>query len=145
MSNKCRHDSFEDMCKERNDIMYEDNNRIYNEETKEYEIKIEGKMISYKELSKMWNGTGNHEWKCIDCGKSGGDMHSDVDDIDPTSRVSQQPHGMSTLYCNMCQAYVKPTSFGGEDELCPYHQRTYQGEEGTEFMYDEFNQDGEAL
>ena len=47
MSNKCRHDSFEDMCKERNDIMYEDNNRIYNEETKEYEIKIEGKMISY--------------------------------------------------------------------------------------------------
>jgi len=77
------------------------------------------------------------------CGKSGGDMHSDVDDICPTDRVSQQPHGSNTLYCNICQAYVTPTSFGGEYELCPNHQRTYQGEEGTVFMYEEFNQDGE--
>ena len=116
----CKHDSFEDMCRERNDIMYDDDNRIYNEETKEYEIKIGGQMMSYKELSKMWSGTGNHEWKCNDCGKSGGDMHSDVGDICPTDRVSQQPHGSNTLYCNICQAYVTPTSFGGEDELCPY-------------------------
>ena len=101
--------------------------------------------MSHAKMIKLWGGDSNHEWKCEDCGKSGGDMWSDVDDIDPTTRVSRQPHGKSTMYCNQCQAYVCPTSFGGDDQVCPYHQCTYQGEEGTVFMYDEFNQDGEAL
>jgi len=144
MSNKCQHYNFEDMCKARNDIIYDDDNRIYNEETKEYEVKIDGTMCSMTMVRKMWGGDSNHEWKCEDCGKSGGDMYSDVDDIDPTSRVSQQPHGKSTLYCNQCQAYVCPTSFGGDDQVCPYHQRSYQSEEGTVMMYEEFDQDGEA-
>ncbi len=62
----------------------------------------------------------------------------------PWTRVSQQPHGKSTLFCNMCQMYVVPTSFGGETDICPYHQRISHSEDGeTEFMYDEFNQDGE--
>ena len=141
---KCQHYDFEDMCQARNDTMYDDNNRNYNEKTKEYEIKIDGTIVTFDMLRKMWGGDSNSEWKCKDCGKSGAEMWSDVDDIDPTSRVSQQPHGKSTMYCNQCQAYVVPTSFGGEDDICPYHQRTYQGEEGTVFMYDEFNQDGEA-
>ena len=143
MSNKCNHYNFEDMCKARNDIMYDDDNRTYNEETKEYEIKIDGKIMSHAKMIKLWGGDSNHEWKCEDCGKSGADMYSDVNDIDPTCRVSRQPHGESTMYCNQCECYVKPTSFGGEDDVCPNHQRTYQSEEGTVFMYDEFNQDGE--
>ena len=104
MSKKCRHDSFESMVVDGNDM----------------------------------------NLKCKDCGKTGNDMYDDVNDINPARRVSQQPHGNSTLYCNQCQSYVVPTSFGGEDELCPYHQRSYQSEEGTVMMYEEFDQDGEA-
>ena len=44
----------------------------------------------------------------------------------------------------MCQGYVIPTSFGGQNDICPYHQRSYQSEEGTVMMYDEFDQNGEA-
>lgn len=71
--------------------------------------------------------------KCEGCG------------FEPWTKVSQQPHGQSTLYCNMCQMYVKPTSFGGEDGICPYHQRSSVDEDGATYqMYDEFDQDGEA-
>ena len=84
------------------------------------------------------------ELKCDLCGKTGSDMFDDLDDINPNRKVSQQPHGSSTLYCNICQRYVTPTSFGGENDICPYHQRSYQSEEGTVMMYDEFDQNGEA-
>ena len=53
-----------------------------------------------------------------------------------------QPHGDRKTYCQE-HGYVKGTSFGGEDDICPYHQRSYQSEEGTVRMYDEFNDDGE--
>jgi len=80
--------------------------------------------------------------KCPDCNKSLEEMFLDADDIDPTERTSEQPHGGCTLYCNACQMYVKPARWDGE-EVCPYHQRVRQTEEGTVFMYEEFNQDGE--
>ena len=83
------------------------------------------------------------EQKCSECGKTTQEMRDDVNDEDPTTRRSQQPMGKSTLYCNMCQMYVVPTSFGGETNICPYHQRVSRSEEGeVEFMYDEFDQDG---
>ena len=133
---KCSHESFEELCQERHDILFSDNSGKT--------FKIDGKTLTFEELIKVWGGTSDSEWKCSDCGKSGGDMASDLNDINPNRRVSQQPHGKSVLFCNLCDAYVIPTSFGGEDDICPYHQRTYEGEEGTVFMYDEFNQDGEA-
>ncbi len=60
----------------------------------------------------------------------------------PLTKKSEQPHGEQTLYCPE-HGYVKRTSFGGVGDLCPYHQRSYQSEEGTVRMYDEFNDDGE--
>lgn len=62
--------------------------------------------------------------------------------MDPTTKPSQQEHGSSTMYCNICECYVKPTSFMGETGLCPNHQRVAQSEEGPVFMYEEFDQDG---
>lgn len=62
---------------------------------------------------------------------------------EPLTKVSQQPHGKSTLHCNKCDMYVVPTTFNGQ-ECCPYHQQVYQSEEGPVFMYDEMDQDGEA-
>ncbi len=84
---------------------------------------------------------GTNERKCTDCGKSTFEMWSDVNDIDPTHRVSQQPHGKATMQCNICQMYVAPTMWDGH-EVCPYHQNTMQTEEGPVRMYDEFDQDG---
>jgi len=140
----CRHDSFESMCIARNDLEFDDSKRRYNETTEEHEVYYHDQWISVPKLYELWGGSGDTEWKCSDCGKSGGDMYDDVNDINPNRKVSQQPHGKNTHYCNE-HGFVIPTSFGGEDELCPYHQRTYQGEEGTVFMHDEFNQDGEEL
>lgn len=80
--------------------------------------------------------------KCDECGKTLTEMFFDADDIDPTVKSSQQPREGRTMYCNACQMYVKPTKWDGE-EVCPYHQRVRHTEEGTEFMYDEFNQDGD--
>ena len=60
----------------------------------------------------------------------------------PFTKVSQQPHGNQTLYCNQCQMYVKPTKWENED-VCPYHQRVGTSEDGPYLMYDEFDQDGE--
>ena len=66
------------------------------------------------------------------------DMFDDIDDIDPTTRVSQQPHGGATTYCNMCQSYTKSDQDG-----CVYHQKVLDGgEEGPYLRYDEFDQDG---
>jgi len=100
---------------------------------------VEGMM--YEERVKKYGNS--RDVQCPDCNKSLNDMYDDVNDVDPTSKRSQQPHGSNTMYCGACDMYVTPTSFGGEDELCPYHQRSYQSEEGTVMMYDEFNQDGE--
>ncbi len=61
---------------------------------------------------------------------------------EPYTKRSQQPHGKSTLYCNMCQFYVVPAS---DDGTCPYHQKYFDSEEGPYPRYDEFNQDGEEL
>lgn len=64
--------------------------------------------------------------------------------IDPNTRLSQQPHGKQTLYCNRCQMYVEPCSFDGKDKLCPYHQRVAYDEDGATYrQYDEFNDEGE--
>ena len=82
------------------------------------------------------------EAKCTTCNKLVSEMFSDPNDIDPTTKVSQQPHGQNTLHCNICEMYVKPTKWEGED-VCPYHQRTMSTEEGPVLMYDEFDQDGE--
>jgi len=46
------------------------------------------------------------------------------------------------IYCNRCQMLVKSTRWQGE-QVCPYHQYTMRTEDGIEFMYDEFDQDGE--
>ena len=67
---------------------------------------------------------------------------SDPDKLDPTTAPSQQPHGKQTMYCNICNMYVKPTTFLDDEETCPYHQQVRQTEEGPVFMYDEFDQDG---
>lgn len=81
--------------------------------------------------------------KCTECGKTCGEMFNDLKDIDPTTKVSQQPYGKSTLYCNACQMYVVPTSYAGETDICPYHQRVSYSEDGeVDFMYDEFDQEG---
>ena len=56
----------------------------------------------------------------------------------PFTKVSQQPHGNQTLYCNICQMYVKP-----DEDGCPYHQKVLQSEEGPYLKYDEFDQNGE--
>jgi len=80
--------------------------------------------------------------RCPECNKSLQEMFLDEDDIDPTEKTSQQPHGGRTMYCNACQMYVKPTMWDGE-KVCPYHQRVRQTEDGQEFMYEEFNQDGD--
>ena len=100
---------------------------------------IEG--MKYEERVKKYGDT--RDVQCPDCNKSLNDMYDDVNDVDPTNKRSQQPHGSNTMYCGACDMYVTPTSFGGESNLCPYHQRSYQSEEGTVMMYDEFNQDGE--
>ena len=99
---------------------------------------VEG--MKYEERVKKYGNT--RDVQCPDCNKSLNDMYDDVNDINPNRKVSQQPHGKNTHYCNE-HGFVIPTSFGGEDELCPYHQRSHQSEEGTVMMYDEFNQDGE--
>ncbi len=78
---------------------------------------------------------------CPDCGRTIAEINRDPKDIDPTSKVSEQPHGNNTHYCNQ-HGYVKPDTWQGET-VCPYHQRVSYGEEGPEFYYDEFNQDGE--
>jgi len=78
---------------------------------------------------------------CPDCGRKIQEINMDPNDIDPTSRVSEQPHGQNTYYCGQ-HGYVKPDTWQGET-VCPYHQRVHHGEEGPEFYYDEFNQDGE--
>ena len=101
----------------------------------------EQKTCKHDSFESMVVDGNDMDLKCKDCGKTGNDMYDDVNDINPARRVSQQPHGKSTMYCNQCQAYVCPTSFDGQDELCPYHQRVSGG---GELMYDEFNQDGEA-
>lgn len=87
----------------------------------------------------------NESWKkiCSVCGKTTQEMFRDVNDIDPTHRVSQQPHGESTLHCNACGRYVTPTNWDGE-QVCPYHQRTRYSQDGEPIqMWEEFNQDGE--
>ena len=70
--------------------------------------------------------------KCETCG------------FEPWTKVSQQPHGDQTMYCNKCQMYVKPDTFHGQ-ECCPYHQQVVDTEEGPDYYYDEMDQDGEAL
>ena len=45
-------------------------------------------------------------------------------------------------YCNQCGFETQRVDWHGE-QVCPYHQHIHYGEEGPEFMYDEFNQDGE--
>jgi len=77
--------------------------------------------------------------KCSVCEKTTMEMFDDLDDIDPTTRVSQQPHGKSTGYCNMCQGFTARDGDG-----CVYHQKTLYSEEGAYLRYDEFDQDGEA-
>lgn len=77
--------------------------------------------------------TFDFETPCPDCGKTQGDIFQDPDDIDPTTRMSQQPHGDHTYYCNACQQMVKPIQFEENEECCPYHQRTYS--DGTQ-LYD---------
>ena len=74
------------------------------------------------------------------CSKYQMDPHK----TDPTTKPSQQPHGKKTMWCNQCEMYVAPTDFGPMKDICPYHQQVYQSEEGPVFMYDEFDQDGEA-
>ena len=64
---------------------------------------------------------------------------------EPLTRKSQQAHGKCTLYCNKCQMFVEPCSFGGQDDLCPYHQQSAVDEDGATYqMYDEMDQNGEA-
>jgi len=140
---KCTHPNFEAMCQARQDIDFDDEKRRYNKDGHP-EVYYNDEWITVKKLHELWGGDSDMEWKCSDCGKTGSDMYDDVNDINPNRRVSQQPHGSSTLYCNMCQGYVIPTSFGGQNDICPYHQRSYQSEEGTVMMYDEFDQNGEA-
>ena len=82
---------------------------------------------------------------CFNCGKTADQLFENPAWINPLTKVSQQPHGHQILYCNMCEMYVKPTSFDGQNNLCPYHQRLGHSEEGDYLMYDEFNQDGEEL
>ena len=71
--------------------------------------------------------------------------YMDPTKMDPTTKPSQQPHGKQTMYCNKCQGYVEPITFGDEKDCCPNHQRVYQSEEGPVYLYEEFNQDGEEL
>ena len=71
------------------------------------------------------------------------EYRNDPDKTDPTTKPSQQPHGTQTMYCNKCESYVAPITFGDETDLCPNHQRVYQSEEGPVFLYEEFDQDGE--
>lgn len=85
---------------------------------------------------------GKDEIRCGECSKTLEQMFLDEDDIDPTEKTSQQPHGRATMYCNACQMYVKPTMWDGE-KVCPYHQRVRQTDEGQVFMYEEFNEDGD--
>jgi len=81
---------------------------------------------------------------CDSCGKTTAELYDNLNWFSPMHKHSQQPHGQQTLYCNACNMFVKPTSFGGEDDLCPYHQRQATDEDGVPYqMYDEFNQDGE--
>lgn len=49
---------------------------------------------------------------------------------------------ISMTYCNICDREVRSITWNGE-EVCPYHQRSMQTEEGTVMLYDEFNEDGE--
>ena len=121
-TSNCQHEALEDVVK-----TYWDN---YPEGNSEAECE------QRRQMPDDW------ELKCPTCGKQRADIQNDPNDLDPTSRTSQQPHGDCTMYCNMCQMYVKPTTWDGE-QVCPYHQRTMQTEEGPALMYDEFNQDGE--
>ena len=81
---------------------------------------------------------------CIHCGKQQIVNQHGQDKCEcgyyPFTKKSQQSHGNQTLYCNMCQMYVKPAS---DDGSCPYHQKVMHSEEGDYYRYDEFNQDGE--
>jgi len=101
----------------------------------------DGNNMSTDDFNNKWYQDKN-QIKCGECNKTLEEMYLDEYDIDPTVKTSQQPHSGRTLYCNACQMYVKPTRWDGE-EVCPYHQRVRRTEEGTEFMYDEFNEDGD--
>ncbi len=71
------------------------------------------------------------------------DQFSSLTELDPDTLPSQQPYGKRTLFCQT-HGYVEPTSFGGESDLCPYHQRSAVDEDGATYrMYDEFNDEGE--
>lgn len=48
---------------------------------------------------------------------------------------------MTRIFCGE-HGDVESTTWEGE-QVCPWHQRIMQTEEGPVFMYDEFNQDGE--
>tara|TARA_Y100001949_G_C15963086_1_gene320222 strand:+ start:1058 stop:1522 length:465 start_codon:yes stop_codon:yes gene_type:complete len=152
----CQHDSFEDMCQERNDLVWTEDNNIRRSLDKQaddgswFEINYNNEWVTINKLFKIWGGDGSIEsgtsayWKCNDCGKTGSEMYNDVNDIDPTTRVSQQPHGKRTHYCNLCNGMVEAIKVNNE-ECCPYHQRTIHTSEGDTFLYDDMDQDGERL
>lgn len=81
--------------------------------------------------------TYDYDAPCPDCKKLKSDIWQDPKDIDPTERVSQQPHGKQTYHCNKCDGYMEPMTWEGE-ECCPYHQRTYA--DGTK-LWDEVDDD----
>jgi hypothetical protein len=79
---------------------------------------------------------------CEECNVKREDAFTNPSDIDPFTRVSQQPHhDKFTLHCNRCDMYVEPDLFDGE-EHCPHHQYVRHNEEGSFLQYDEFDQDG---
>lgn len=98
----------------------------------------ETKQCRHESFNNMVDDEGFPTWDyktpCPDCGKIKNEIFEDPDDIDPTSRLSQQPHGKNTQYCNKCQMMIEPQTWGGQTG-CPYHQRT--NEEGEQ-MWDEF-------
>ena len=82
--------------------------------------------------------------QCIHCNKMSSRDQKCKCGLLPEVRVSQQSHGKSTLYCHLCDMFVVPCSFDGQDGLCPYHQRQAVDEDGaTYFQWDEFNAEGE--
>jgi hypothetical protein len=92
-------------------------------------------------FNSMYDDEGFPKFKydthCPDCGKTQGDIYLDVNDIDPTTKLSQQPHGKSTYHCNKCDGYTEPIMFK-DKECCSRHQRTYS--DGTK-LYDEYEED----
>ena len=71
------------------------------------------------------DGSPSDDCVCYECGTTLEDAWQHADDVDPFTRITQQPYLKNTMHCIQCDRYVEPYVFNGED-YCPAHKRSEQ-------------------